>query len=34
MYGEGKWKRILTDAALAKYFVDRSNVDLKVQFRR
>jgi hypothetical protein len=30
LYGEGKWKRILTDTALAKYFVDRSNVDLKV----
>ena len=33
LYGEGKWKRILTDTDLAKYFVDRSNVDLKVNVR-
>mmetsp|Transcript_22633 Transcript_22633/g.57948 ORF Transcript_22633/g.57948 Transcript_22633/m.57948 type:complete len:528 (+) Transcript_22633:540-2123(+) len=32
-YGEGKWKRILCDPELAKFFVDRSNVDLKDKWR-
>uniref|UniRef100_A0A061QZB3 Uncharacterized protein n=2 Tax=Tetraselmis sp. GSL018 TaxID=582737 RepID=A0A061QZB3_9CHLO len=32
-YGEGKWKRILCDAALSRVFVERSNVDLKDKWR-
>mmetsp|Transcript_2756 Transcript_2756/g.7786 ORF Transcript_2756/g.7786 Transcript_2756/m.7786 type:complete len:569 (-) Transcript_2756:221-1927(-) len=32
-YGEGKWKRILCDPSLSKYFVERSNVDLKDKWR-